>query len=135
MMGDMGMEKLFDRDAVWAAIVRFNGDRKKVAAFLGVSMRTVERYLDHFNLRSDMDKHGYTHHRGPPRGQPGGTSYRQERIFKAIEKFEGKLNYKVVAEYMYGDSSEIAVQRVYNALYELKSAGKIAFAEGVWFIV
>jgi len=131
----MGMNRAADRDQVWEATVKHEGDREKAAAELRISVRTYNRYLDDYNLYPDMDKAGYIKRRGPPRNSEGGTSMRKEAILRAIKKYSGELDYGELAIDLYGADTDDLRQRCYSALNDLKNNGVIANDGKRWFIL
>lgn len=129
------MNRAADRDQVWDATVKHNGDRAKAAAELQISVRTYNRYLADYNLYPDMDKAGFIKRPGPPRGEEAGYSRREGAIFRAIKKYSGELDYGELAVDLYGVDNDTTRQRVYSALNDLKINGVIANDGVRWFIL
>lgn len=122
-------------DLVWKSLVKHQGDRAKVAAELGKSERTLNRYIADLNLYAAMDKAGLIRNQGPPRGVERGTSVREGVVVAHIKKHKGEIDYGQLAIDMYGADNEKTRQRVYTCLGELKSKGVIALDGTRWFIV
>ena len=129
------MNRAADRDQVWKATVKHNGDRAKAAAELDISLRTYNRYIADYNLYPDMDRAGFIKRPGPPRGQEAGSSRRQAAILRAIKKYSGELDYGELATDLYGIDDDKMRQRVYSALNDLKINGVIANDGVRWFIL
>lgn len=134
----MGMPKhVSDSASVWRAIVEASGNRKDAAVKLGVSERTLERYIKQYDLIEMMDKAGYTQRKGPPRGgiKEGQESSRHAAIRHAVEQNDGRIDYRKLALAIYGSDSPEARRRVYSAMNDMKLAGKIAHDGARWFVI
>lgn len=124
------------RRITWDALLRTEGNREKAAEMLGVSLRTLNRYIHNLNLYADMDKAGLLHNVGPPRindKKPRLT--REARIVAHIKANRGQLDYQQLALEMYRCTSKSAMNRVYTALTELKRSGKIGHTGTEWFVL
>lgn len=129
------MNKLVDRDEVWAALVRHKGVRAKAADALGVSIRTLNRYIENYNLFNAMEKAGLMHHKGPPRGGIVDQTHREKTIRAAIKRYDGRPDYSELAEELYGKPTPTNVQKVFSALNDLKIKGSIANDGEKWFLL
>ncbi len=123
------------RAEVWDAIVKAGGDRVKAAKLLGVHFRTLNRYINQYDLFDQIEKAGYMLSVGPPRVRDGILSKRKPIILEHIIKTGGRVNFAELANLIYGDSTRVELSRVYSAVNELKGAGVIGFAEGRYFVL
>lgn len=108
---------------------------ERVAKELGVSMRTLYRYLgpDFTDLWPELEKRGWAKSGGPPRRAKRGVSNREPKVFAHIEKNYGEIDYKTLAREMNPEKPVVA--NVYTTLSEMKAKGLIALDGTRWFIV
>ncbi len=124
-----------DRDIVWQAIVRHEGDREGAAEHLGCSVRTLNRWISRLNLYPDLDKAGYIKNPGPPRGVERGMSMVVPVIKSHIKKYKGEIDYGELAEELYGEDNHTHRHRVYTALSAMKASGEVAVDDRRWFLL
>jgi len=124
------------RKQVWDALTRAEGDRERAAELMGVSLRTLNRYIAECKLYTDIDKAGLKRNEGPPRGAPRGTSIFKELAIAYIRKHGDALDRDAMAESLWPNVPvETRKQRLYELMNRLKTQGEIATDGERWFVV
>ena len=120
------------RKVVLEALMSAGGDREEAAKTLGVSVRSLNRYIKELDLYPVIDKMGWMKHKGPPRG--GGSVVRM-RILSHIRKHHGSVDYGALAIEIYGADGRVERQRIYSALEQMRASDQIKIEGDRWTIV
>ena len=120
------------RKVVLEALMSSAGDRVEAAKKLGLSLRSLNRYIKDLDLYPVIDKMGWMKHKGPPRG--GGSVIRM-RIREHIRKHKGAVDYGALAIEIHGADGRVERQRIYSALEQMRSSEQIKIVDDRWVIV
>lgn len=119
------------RKVVMDALLRADGDRQKAAEDIGVSFRSINRYIKDLDLYPFIDKMGWNKHKGPPR-TGAGTPVIRMRILAHIRKHAGSINYGELTMEIYGADGRPERQRIYSALTQMQENGQIRIEGDRW---
>ncbi len=123
------------RDHVLSAMTDARGNRERAAEMMGVSLRTLNRYISRLDLFAELDKRGPIKHAGPPRNQDRGSSNRKGVVLDYVKKHGSDFDYGELTMLLYGQDTPLARGRLYTTLTEYKGKGYIA-TDGVrWFVL
>lgn len=123
------------RDLVMVTLRDCDGVRAAAADKLGVSLRTLNRYIADLNMYQDIDKEGLRRNAGPPLKAEGGGSRRLRVLVDYIQETGGNIDYGVLAKRIYGADTATTRQRLYTALNEYQRRGIVGSDGHTWFII
>lgn len=119
------------RKVVLEALMSASGDRDEASKSLGVSLRSLNRYIKELDLYSVIDKMGWIKQKGPPRG--GGSVVRM-RIIAHIRANHGSVDYGQLTQQIYGSDDRVTRQRIYTALDQMRANGTLKIVGDKWVV-
>lgn len=131
----MKLPRQTERTIVWDTLMRHSGDRKKTAVELGVSERTLSRYITALDLHEDMDRMGWKAHRGPPPGVSKGSSIVRIRLIDYIKRNRGEIDYTKLVKEIYGQDTPSTRYKLYAAMEEVQKQGVVVYDGQRWRVL
>ncbi len=134
----MKLDKEEERQRIFDAMLKANGDRSVAAQALGVSLRTFYRYMGKHDMDTVFEKMGWNKQPGPVKGETnhGGTVI-QKLVVQAIREKGGSMKSDIGAltKAIYGGDEPRLRGPVMNALAKLTGVAKVVDWDedkGVW---
>ena len=120
----MGYDQV--RQQVFRVMLKHDGNRARAAEDLNVSIRTFYRYLDEQQLHPLLERCGWHHHAGPPRGN-NSRSIVYGLVKKHIRVGRGYVDLARLAMEVFSEDSPAIRQKLFTTLESMRRAGHLSF--------
>ncbi len=118
------------RDIVWEAIFRHDGDQNAAAEALGIHRRTLQNHVAELGLSESIKAMGWSKPPGRAHGYkpaPKIAGIIQDRIIEHIRKGGGQVNYGTLAFDVYGIDNLASRERIYKVFETMKETSMLSY--------